>query len=199
MLGSDADQGSHMRRLRQLFPLYGSVLLLLGGVAARSALSGGENAAAAGPDAAVPIRPPAAWQPLAELAEHARAAAAVAAGDDIAVSVQAWGDPASGAFALLVSTRGSASSADPEEVHAGLRSTAEAAGAKLSQWTRQGDIVRLSFEWGRFRGDARVRAAIEEGDDSSRATLLACFYTTRQPERSAATCRTLVEQFEEAP
>jgi len=188
-----------MPLLRQSFPPCGALLLLLGGIAVSAAETGAEGAKDPGAASATNPRPPATWQQLPELAERARGAAAARSGSEVAVEAQAWGDPATGAFALSATARASGGGTDGAEALASLRSEVERAGAKLTGWTAADDAASFSFEWRAFRGDARVRASIDERDGSLRTALLACFYSERQPIRSAATCKVYLEGFEEEP
>lgn len=188
-----------MPQLRHLFQLHGALLLLVVGTAWSAGVSRGSGAPVVEAPAAPPIEAPAGWQSLPDLAERASAAAAQHADQRDEVAAHVWGDPPSGAFALLATTSARGEGRSPREVMASLRTTAEAAGATFTEWSEADGTASLGFEWLSFRGLARVRAEVQDGDGSLRAALFACFYSERQPARSEASCQTFVKRFEEMP
>lgn len=145
------------------------------------------------------IEPPKGWEALPELAERAQSAAAGIAGSEIDVVAQAWGDPPTGAFGLRVTARSDDLGGSAAEVGAGLRTALEATDAKVVDWSEAEQGVTLVFEWGAFRGIARVGTTTTESKGAPRATLLACFYSARQPVESKSTCETWVRRWEGMP
>jgi len=135
------------------------------------------------------VQLPADWTSLPELAESARLAAVSGAGD-VEVTVQGWGDPSSGVFALLARTS-SGTEGGAEELLSRLRSDLEGAGVQVEG----GGEESFTFAWGSFRGVAR--AAVDEDDGRLQAAILACFHSAREPTRSRATCQAFMGRFEE--
>ncbi len=166
--------------------------------------TGTASFAETGPQASEPAgephtQPPAGWRGLPDLAERAQSAAAEVAGRGIDVAAEAWGDPPTGAFGLSVTARSDESGGDPAELRAGLRAALEGTEATIVDWAEAERGVSLTFEWGAFRGIARAGTTRANGDSAARATLLACFYSTRQSAASKSTCEAWVRRWEGMP
>ena len=149
------------------------------------------SAPGASGDAGVEVQPkvPAGWVDQPALAARAADAAAAVG---LTVTVQAWGDAATGAFAIIA--RGDASGEmRTQDVVDGLGAQAAAAGIELREPGIDGRRIDTGFARGRWQGRALVTAGT--GDQGRGVELAACFSTDRRPERAQAECAAFLAAF----
>lgn len=123
--------------------------------------------------------PPAGWVPMPQLATAATGAIGGSTAD-------AWGEPAMGCYAAIVtfSAKGKAGG-----IAKALRTQVESA-VKVSDVvepaaTAETGVLAFAFEKAPYRGRARV--SIDAG-----VTALACFWNDREPDACAAACTALI-------
>jgi len=148
-------------------------------------------------DSAVPDH----WRALPELARPARGALEVL-GDDVGARAQAWGDPAAGVYALLLTGRANVVArprdrvAIATDVHDQFRGLVETRGATLEPWTtEQGPrAVRSRAEVEQYgqRGELTMWSGYD-ADGRLMAAIALCFRNDRVVERTERECRSWLE------
>ncbi|RMH43929.1 MAG: hypothetical protein D6689_03800 [Deltaproteobacteria bacterium] len=147
--------------------------------------------------AAAAIAPAASWQPLPELVAAATGAHTGAARGASLVAdaeARAWGDPASGCFAVVDTVAVPGPIADPAaaiaDAHAAFAAELSRRGARIGGARTDRNESTADIELGSLRGRVRVRAELA-ADGHLRVTAAACAFNPRDRARSAAQC----EQF----
>jgi hypothetical protein len=136
---------------------------------------------------APPLQPPAAWQPLPELAA---AVADAAKGDGVTVDGSAaWGERAMGCYAAWLQIRGKAAAPDTiaQQVIAGLPANTTTRDVVQPAAGADRGVLSLAFEHGGYHGKLRAQLA-KDGTTSA----LACFWNEREPAACDAGCTALI-------
>lgn len=147
------------------------------------------------------------WQPLPDVAAHARAAVAGLTTD--ALDAVAHGDPSMGCF-VLVLRLGSGG----EDLHRALQEALahETTPWTISDWTTAGDGtgVRSGFAFAgeALQGEVRVMSRGQQRPKQQRSKpqpppagdsmLAACFHDAREPARSVRLCKRMLPAIEDA-
>ncbi len=160
----------------------------------------GENAIGPRPVLATAVAPDH-WRKLPELASPADKALQ-SLSKDMEPHARAWGDPASGAYALLVEGR-ARQTARPRkrrtlvnDVHTQFRELLQSRGATLDSWTTRTDETTVrsdsSIQQHEHRGAVRVWSGYDQ-DGHLHAVVALCFHNDREPQRTGRECRRWLE------
>ena len=151
------------------------------------------------------------WRELPALAASADKQMRQADVQDLGVRSRAWGDPGSGCFLLL--TEIDVPNGSPRSMNDKLAGALTKAGFEISGYeawpeesaagqtpetndSRRG--ARLTFADTALRGELRT-VTRPSSPELLHLRAAACFYSQREPERSARLCRILLQDFEEQP
>jgi hypothetical protein len=139
------------------------------------------------------ITPPAGWVRMPAVEDAAAQAAAKM--PSAVTSVEAWGDPGAGCYAVAVDARGvnaESIARSVERLAAGLKSLGVDAKA-LPKPVDETIDAPLPIKTGELTGTARVRV-FRGADKHPQAVALACAGNAREPERCTSQCQALLLQ-----
>lgn len=139
-----------------------------------------------------PVKPPPAWQPLAELATAVGNAAK--RGGVTVDSSDAWGERAMGCYAVWLAVHGAAAAPDAiaQQLLAGLPVEPRLLGVAIHDVVQPAagtDRGTLSFAFERAPYRGRLRAQLAS---DGAITALACFWNDREPLACSEGCTALI-------